>query len=123
MAYNNKAHIAFVIITPPDQVEEGDRILKSHADWIRSSHDKSGDNALLSYNVSKSPELSNPLDPNSSPTGNTCFALSEIYESEAAVANHIKLSMETWKDFAAFGEWLQKCRVSGGAGAIVQSLW
>jgi len=48
MTYNNKAHIAFVIIAPP---------------------------------------------------GNICFVLSEIYESEAAVANHIKLSMETVRQY------------------------
>jgi len=28
------------------------------------------------------------LDPNSEPTGNTCFALEEVYESPAGLADH-----------------------------------
>ena len=48
---------------------------------MESTHYRTGEKALLSYNVSKGPELSDP-DPNSAPTGNTCFILSEIYERD-----------------------------------------
>ena len=44
-------------------------------DWM-TGHSRSGDTALLSYRISKGPELSNPVDPNSEPTGNTIFVLS-----------------------------------------------
>ena len=40
---------------------------------MESTHYRDGAKALLSYNVSKAPELSSPMDLNSAPTGNTCF--------------------------------------------------
>ena len=40
----------------------------------------------------KAPELSNPMDPASKPTGNTVFILSEVYETGAGVADHFKVS-------------------------------
>ena len=57
---------------------------------MESTHHRSGEKALLSYNVSKGPELSNPMDLNSAPTGNTYFVLTEIYETEAGVADHFQ---------------------------------
>lgn len=77
MAYHGKTQLTFVIVAPPDQVEEGDRIFRSHAPWMEATHHRTGAKALLSYNVSKAPELSNPMDPSSAPTGNTCFVLTE----------------------------------------------
>jgi hypothetical protein len=85
MTYHDKLQIAVIIIASPDQVAEGERIFKSHGSWMEATHYRTGEKALLSYNVSKGPELSNPADPNSAPTGNTCFVLSEIYESRAGV--------------------------------------
>src|SRR5215831_8602768 len=89
MAYHDKVQITLIIIAPPDQVAEGDRIFRSHGSWMESTHYRTGEKALLSYNVSKGPELSNPTDPNSSPTDSTCFVLTKIYESKAA-ANRLK---------------------------------
>jgi hypothetical protein len=86
---------------PADQVAEGDRLFVSHGKWMETSHPRSGELALLSYNVSKGAELSNPPDPGSEPTGNTVDVLDEIYESEAGVTNHWKLSSESWADFEA----------------------
>ena len=80
--------------------------------------------ALLSYNVSKGPELSNPMDPSSTPTGNTCFILSEIYESKAGVLDHFKQGNENWGDFHAFLKWLEKCKITlVPATSIFNSLW
>ena len=124
MAYNNKIQLTIVFVVPPDQVDEGDRIFKTHAPWMASTHYREGSKALLSYNVSKAPELSNPLDPNSKPTGNTCFVLSEIYETEAGVADHFQQSMESWKEFPAVMKWVEKCKLTGVAAApIINSLW
>lgn len=124
MAYDKKIQLIYVIVAPPDQVEEGDRIFKSHAPWMESTHYRDGDKALLTYNVSKAPELSNPMDPNSAPTGNTCFILSEIYETEAGVADHFQQAMENWKDFPSLVKWVEKCKVKGVAAApIINSLW
>ena len=78
MSQEGKVQLTFTIVAPPDQVAEGDRLFRSHAPWRAATHHRSGDKALLTYNVSKAPELSNPLDPSSAPTGNTCFVLSEV---------------------------------------------
>ena len=124
MTQHGKIQLTYVFVVPPDSVSEGDRIFKSHASWMESSHHRTGEKALLTYNVSKAPELSNPLDPTSAPTGNTCFILSEVYETEAGVSDHLQQAMEGWSDFAALGEWVGKCQVSGAPAApIFTSLW
>ena len=124
MAYKGKIQLTILIVAPPDQVEEGDRSFRSHAPWMESTHHRDGDKALLSYNVSKVAELSDLMDPNSDPTGNTVYILSEIYETEAGVADHIQQAEASWQDFPAFGKWLENCKVTGVAAApIVNSLW
>jgi hypothetical protein len=58
MKYHDKTQLALIIIAPPDQVAEGDRIFKSHGSWMEATHHRTGEKALLSYNVSKATELS-----------------------------------------------------------------
>ncbi|MFQ5549966.1 MAG: putative quinol monooxygenase [Gemmatimonadales bacterium] len=124
MAHKGKIQLTFVIVAPPDQVEEGERIFRGHLPWMEATHHREGDKALLSYNVSQTPELSNPMDPSSAATGNTCFILSEIYETEAGVADHFQQAEASWQDFPALGEWLAKCTVTGvSAAPIINSLW
>jgi hypothetical protein len=67
MTYHDKIQLTIIIVAPPDQVAEGDRIFRSHAPWMEATHYRTGDKALLSYNVSKGPELSNPNRGQSSP--------------------------------------------------------
>ena len=124
MAYKGKTQLTFIIVAPPDQVEEGDRLFRSHAPWIEATHHRNGEKALLSYAVSKAPELSNPLDPNSALTGNTCYILNEIYETPAGVADHFEQAMTSWQDFPAFGAWLEKCKLMAvPAAPIFNDLW
>jgi hypothetical protein len=123
MAHKGKIQLIFLFVAPPDQVAEGDRIFRSHGPWMEATHHRKGDKALLSYNVSKAPELSNPLDPNSAPTGNTCFILSEIYETGAGVVDHFQMSESSWQDFPALIKWVGKCTVTGlPAAPIINSL-
>ena len=90
---------------------------------MEATHHRSGDKALLTYNVSKAPELSNPMDLSSAPTGNTCYVLSEVYETEGGVADHYQQA-NTWSDFPALGAWLEKCHVTMvSAAPIFASLW
>ena len=44
-----------------DDVAEGDRLFARHGEWMKG-HPREGDVALLSYTISKGPELSNPMD-------------------------------------------------------------
>ena len=124
MAHQGKVQLTIVIIAPPDQVAEGDRIFGTHAPWMEATHHRTGDKALLIYDVSKAPELSNPLDPSSPETGNTCFILSEVYETEAGVSDHFQQAMSSWNDFPAFVKWMEKCKVTAvPAAPIFNSLW
>ena len=123
MPDNNKTNIVVMWTVGPDDVAEGDRIFSSHADWM-TGHPRDGDTALLSYRISKGPELANPVDPNSEPTGNTIFVLSEIYETPAGVPEHWRLAVEGWPDLPAFMDWSAKVKVGTlHSGTIVHSLW
>ncbi len=124
MAHKGKIQLLFTITASADQVAEGDRLFASHGPWIESTHHRTGDKALISYDVSKAPELKNPLDPNSGQTGNTCFILNEIYENEAGVADHFAQAQASWKDFPAFVEWMGKCKTTVVPSAkIFNSCW
>ena len=123
MTYHDKIQLTLIIIAPPDQAAEGDRLFKSHGSWMESTHYRTGEKALLSYNVSRAPELSNPMDPNSATTGNTCFVLTEIYDSKAGVVDHFEQT-QGWGDFPALGKWMEKCKVTFvPAASIINSLW
>jgi hypothetical protein len=124
MTYHDKTQLTLIIIAPPDQAGEGDRLFKSHAAWMESTHYRDGTKALLSYNVSKAPELSDPMDINSAPTGNMCFVLTEIYESKAGVVDHWEQTRGSWEDFPAALKWMEKCKVTFvSAASIFNSLW
>jgi hypothetical protein len=119
---HGKVQLTFVIVAPQELAAEGDRLFASHGQWMKT-HPRDGDKALLSYSVSKAPELSNPMDPGSAPTGKVVFVLTEVYETEAGVVNHFEQSSE-WKDFPDVVEWMGKCSVTGTPAApIINSLW
>lgn len=123
MSHQGKTQITFVFTVGPDQVQEGDRIFASHAEWMEQTHDREGGLALLRYNVVKGPELSNQLDPSSEPTANTCFVLSEVYETPAGLADHWEKA-GSWKDFNAFVAWASNAEVAALHGSpVVHSLW
>ena len=124
MAYEGNVQITIIFTATSDLVEEGDRIFRSHAAWMAESHYREGDKALLMYNIVKGPELSNPLDPSSEPTGNTSFVLTEVYQTQAGVEDHWKQGTTTWKEFPALAEWAPKCKVTTLHGSpVVHSLW
>jgi hypothetical protein len=123
MSEVGKTHIAVMWIVGPDDVAEGDRLFKSHGKWM-TGHPREGAAALRSYSISKGPELSNPVDPNSAPTGDTIFVLSEVYESPAGVVEHWKQAVETWQDLEKWMEWSARCKVSTlHSGTIVEAVW
>lgn len=124
MSYKGKTQITFIFTANPDQVAEGDRLFASHASWMEKTHYRDGDLALLAYNVVKGPEVSNSLDPSSAPTENTCFVLTEIYETPAGLEDHWKQGAESWEDFGAFVEWASSVGVAVLHGSpVVESLW
>ena len=123
MSHKGKTQITFIFTATPDLVQEGDRLFSSHAEWMEKTHHRDGKLALLRYNVVKGPDLSNPLDPSSKPTGSTCFVLSEVYETPDGLADHWKQS-GAWKDFGAFMKWAGNVKVAVLHGSpVIHSLW
>jgi hypothetical protein len=53
MAKMNDVRFMVSSICPADQVAEGDRIYRSHTDWMKATHHREGPKALLSYDVSR----------------------------------------------------------------------
>lgn len=119
-----KVQLLIIAVANAEQTAEGNRLFASHKPWMKSTHHQDGDKALLRYNVSTAPELSNPLDPNSEPTGNTIFILAEVYESGAGVADHFEQAAASWDDYGAFMEWVGATNATVvPAAPIVHSLW
>jgi len=124
MSTIGKTQITITFIAPQEAVAEGERIFESHAKWMAETHHKDGELALLRYNIIKGPELENPLDPTSAPTGNTMFVLDEMYENQAGLDDHWKRAPEEWNDIGAFVEWAGKCKVvTSHNGVAIQGLW
>lgn len=123
MSDMGKTSLVIAWTVRPADVAEGDRIFESHGKWM-TGHPREGAAALLSYSVSKGPELSNPMDPGSAPTSNTVFVLTEVYESPEGVAEHWKQAVETWQDLPAIMDWSSRCEVTTlHSGTVIQSLW
>lgn len=123
MSYLGKSHLVIMWTVAPEDVAEGDRLFASHGEWMKG-HPREGDTALLEYSISKGPQLSNPLDPSSGPTGRTVFVLDEYYQSPAGIASHWKDAMENWPDLAGVMAWSARCTVATlHNGTAVQALW
>jgi len=123
MSNLGKTHIIIMWTVAPENVAEMDRIVASHGEWMKG-HPREGDTALLSYSISKGPELANPLDPNSAPTGDTIYVLDEFYESPAGVTRHWADATANWKDLGAVVEVSAKGKVATlHCGTAVQALW
>ena len=124
MAHSSNVQFLIVISAPPELAAEGEKLFSSHAEWMEKTHYKEGDKALLTYDVSKADEMENPMDPNSKPTGNTTFILSEVYKGAVGLQDHWQQAQESWKDFSSMLDWLGKCKMTMVNGAtIVHSLW
>jgi len=124
MSHKGKAQFTNIMIVPPELVDEVERIYESHAKWMQETHHQEGDKALLRYNVARAPEPSDPMDPESGSTGNTMFILTEVYETDAGIADHFAQADESWDDFERANELMAKVRVVGAPAAeIIHSLW
>jgi len=123
MSHLGKTHLVIMFTVAAEDVAEGDRLFASHGEWMKG-HPREGDVALLDYSVSKGPELSNPLDPSSEPTGRTIFVLAECYESPAGIAKHWQETTENWPDLSAVMTWSAKGTVATlHNGTVIQALW
>jgi hypothetical protein len=124
MSTIGKTQITITFICPPEHVAEGEKLFASHAKWMEETHHKTGELAMLRYNIIKGPELENPLDPTSAPTGNTMFVLDEMYENQAGLDDHWKRAPEQWSDIGEWVKWAGNCKViTAHNGVAIQGLW
>jgi hypothetical protein len=124
MSLINKAHLLIMWTVDSDDEGEWDRIFASHGQWM-VDHPREGETALLSYTISKGPELSKPLDPSSEATGKTIYVLDEYYETPAGVTRHWQEAMERWADdLGAVMQASSRATVSTlHSGVVIQALW
>lgn len=124
MSQKGNTMITMMFTAGADQVAEAERIFASHAKWMEKTHYKEGNLALLQYNIAKSPEFNNPLDPSSGTTGNTIYTLYEVYKTPEGIADHWKQGQETWEDFGAMMAWAGTVKLSVMHGTpVMYSLW
>jgi hypothetical protein len=123
MSHIEKSHLVIMLTVGAEDVAEGDRLFASHGQWMKG-HPRQGDVALLEYTISKGPELSNPLDPSSEPTGRTIFVIDEYYESPAGIARHWQDSTDNFPELPALLAWGAKATVATlHNGTVLQALW
>ena len=124
MSTIGKIQLTIIYIAPPEIVEEGERVFEKHAEWMERTHVRDGELALLRYNIIKSPELEDPFNPSSEPTGNTMFVLDEMYETQAGLDEHWRMAREEWEDVQMLVDWSAKCKaVTAHNGVAIQGLW
>ena len=122
MASKGTSHLVIMFTVGPDDVAEGDRLFASHGEFMKG-HPRDGDVALLDYSISKGPELTNPMDPSSEPTGNTTFVVDERYASPAGIANHWQETANWAEMSSAAPAWFEKATiVTLHSGTTVQAL-
>ncbi|UQD56520.1 hypothetical protein [Flavobacterium sp. K5-23] len=124
MSQKGNTMITMMFTAGPDAIAEGDRIFASHAKWMKKTHARNGELALMRYNVAKGPEHSNPLDPSSTTTGNTTFTLYEVYKNPEGLEDHWKQAQESWLDFNSMMEWAATVKLTVMHGSTIEhSLW
>jgi hypothetical protein len=112
-------HVAFKV--PNDSINRMETFLETHQKFMRETHHIGGtvEPVILAYAVLKSPELNNPLDPNSGETGNTLYGITEIYNGPEGAMAHMELGQQREQMFSELVELTNKYCVAGILGAPV----
>jgi len=117
-----KTRLTFTFIVPAKSVALADKVFACHATWMTKTHHRTGPMALLSYDVSKMPELTDPVGLKSKPTGKTIYVLNEVYETAAGVEDHFA-NTSSWECFDQFVGLVKASKVTRVAsGSIFNSL-
>lgn len=96
--------LTIIVTTKEENVTDGNQIWDSHYAYMKDSHK----GFLITYSLSEGPELKNPLDPLSDPTGKTMFVLNECYETSEDILKHWTKTAAEWPDFNALIDWMQR---------------
>tara|TARA_S200000501_G_C20187766_1_gene467235 strand:+ start:95 stop:478 length:384 start_codon:yes stop_codon:yes gene_type:complete len=112
-------HVAFVV--PNENTDRMDSFLTTHESFMKETHHLDGaiEPIVLCYATFKSPELNNPLDPNSGETGNTLYGITEIYNGPEGAGAHMELGQQREEMFSELVALTNEYCVSGILGAPV----
>lgn len=114
MDLTERTQWSFMCVCPAELEAEVDRIFASHAEWMRRTHHRQGDKALLQYPIAEGPD----------DDGAVVYAMTEIYQSPAGPEDHAKQAHESWEDFPAWQTLIDKCEGPWvNNGVIEHSLW
>ena len=121
----------FSFIVPENKTDDMEKAVASHGEWMRQTHSiytRADHNygflgTLVDYYWAKSPELNNPLDPESGTTGNILYSLNEVYTRPEGTDAHMEAA-PSWESFEAFlaltGEFQSQMIMSGD---VIQSMF
>ena len=118
--YKGKTQLTRIWTVKPDSVEKMKEIAESHTKWMKETHYKEGEKALLMLNWCMEIEK----DEEGNQTGNTLFVLTEVYESVAGVDDHYKQAEDV--DFNFIPHDMGEMTLSLTAcdrGKVINSLW
>ena len=108
-----KAQFFRVFKCAAEHEDEGDRFFARHAEWMERTYPTAGDKELLQYTVSKCADGA----------GNVLFLLTETYETQSGVENHIRLAHENESVLSLLTAFMATCdTVIGGSGDVVHTL-
>jgi hypothetical protein len=113
-----KTRLTFTFIVPAKTVALADKVFACHATWMAKTHHHTGPMALLSYDVSKMPELTDPVGLKSKPTGKTIYVLNEVYETAAGVEDHFA-NTPKWECYDQLVELVNASKVTRVASASI----
>lgn len=84
----------FGLKVPEADESSVDELFADHKQWVDKTHPTSGDKGpvVLFYTVTKAPEPKDPGNPSAGFTGNTLYALTEIYPTFDACMAHVEMA-------------------------------
>jgi hypothetical protein len=114
--YTGCAQWSYLFVCPAELEAEGDRLTAAHTEWMKATHPREGNRALLFRLVTKGPHPSSP--------DAVVFALTEVYQSLAGLDDHFRRVHEEWEEFPAWQALVDKCEGPWWVtGEIEHSLW
>ena len=120
-----QSHMAFIV--PRELEQRADDMWATHAEWMKKTHAKGGENACLFYHVCKGMEVETFIDgPKAKPTGNVVYTIVEFYANPAGLNQHFEMfHAGNWPGTAEFNKLMDtgKCKFHGhGYGQTLHSV-
>ena len=119
--FQNKKQLQYLWIFKPELIDIAKRIAEDHTKWMKETHTKEGDEALLMLNWSIGPEFKD-----GNKTGNMSLILTEVYENQSGIDNHFEQAQNNGATFRDdFSDFENKCEnlVKINSSDIIHSMW